>query len=353
MAQSRIEDIWPLSPLQAGLLFHAVYDGEGPDVYIGHWILDLDGPLDAARLRASWEALLTRHAPLRACFRQRKSGETVQIVLKEVELPWREVDLSHLEDPEEAVRELAEEDRTTRFDLAQAPLLRLTLIRLDDRTHRLVMTCHHTIMDGWSLPVVVNELSKLYPAHGDPQALPAVTSYRNYLAWLSRQDKERALSAWVAQLRGAEEPTLVAPADPGRAPGVPESVEVELSETLTRSLDELARSHGLTLNTVVQGAWAMVLARLAGRTDVVFGAAVSARPPDLPGVEEMAGLFLNTVPVRVRLCGSTPVMELLAQLQKQQSALIPDQFVGLVDIQQASKPRRGLRHHDCLREVPQ
>ncbi|MCL7494788.1 amino acid adenylation domain-containing protein [Streptomyces sp. MCA2] len=338
MAQSRIEDIWPLSPLQAGLLFHAVYDGEGPDVYMGHWILDLDGPLDAARLRAAWEALLTRHAPLRACFRQRKSGETVQIVVKEVELPWREVDLSHLDDPDEAVRELAEEDRTKRFDLAQAPLLRLTLIRLDDRRHRLVMTCHHTIMDGWSLPVVVNELSKLYPAGGDPRALPAVTSYRNYLAWLSRQDKERALSAWVAHLRGAEEPTLVAPADPGRAPGVPDSVEVELPKTLTRSLDELARGHGLTLNTVVQGAWAMVLARLAGRTDVVFGAAVSARPPDLPGVEEMAGLFLNTVPVRVRLCGSTPVMELLAELQKRQSALIPDQFVGLVDIQQAAGP---------------
>ncbi|MFI8933342.1 amino acid adenylation domain-containing protein [Streptomyces sp. NPDC053474] len=338
MAQSRIEDIWPLSPLQAGLLFHAVYDGEGPDVYIGHWILELDGPVDAARLRAAWEALLTRHAPLRACFRQRKSGETVQIVVKDVELPWREVDLSHLDDPDEAVRALAEEDRTKRFDLAQAPLLRLTLIRLDDRTHRLVMTCHHTIMDGWSLPVVVNELSKLYPAGGDPLALPAVTSYRDYLAWLSRQDKERALAAWVARLRGAEEPTLVAPADPGRAPGVPDSVEVELSEALTRSLDELARGHGLTLNTVVQGAWAMVLSRLAGRTDVVFGAAVSARPPDLPGVEEMAGLFLNTVPVRVQLCGSTPVMELLAELQRRQSALIPDQFVGLVDIQQAAGP---------------
>ncbi|MCX4970736.1 amino acid adenylation domain-containing protein [Streptomyces sp. NBC_00654] len=338
MAQSRIEDIWPLSPLQAGLLFHAVYDGEGPDVYVGHWILDLDGPVDAARLRAAWEALLTRHAPLRACFRQRKSGETVQIVLKEVELPWREVDVSHLDDPDEAVRELAEEDRTTRFDLAQAPLLRLTLIRLGDRTHRLVMTCHHTITDGWSLPVMVNELSKLYPAGGDPLALPAVTSYRDYLAWLSRQDKERALSAWAAQLRGAEEPTLVAPADPGRAPGVPDSVEIELPATLTRSLDELARGHGLTLNTVVQGAWAMVLARLAGRTDVVFGAAVSARPPDLPGVEEMVGLFLNTVPVRVRLRGSTPVMELLAELQKRQSALIPDQFVGLVDIQQAVGP---------------
>ncbi|GAA4525583.1 non-ribosomal peptide synthetase [Amycolatopsis samaneae] len=338
MAQSRIEDIWPLSPLQAGLLFHAVYDGAGIDVYIGHWILDLDGPVDAARMRAAWAAMLTRHAPLRACFRQRKSGETVQVIAREVELPWRVVDLSHLDDPGPAVHALAEEDRTKRFDLETAPLLRLTLIRLGDRAHRLVVTCHHTIMDGWSLPIVVNELSALYPAGGDPLALPAVTSYRDYLAWLSRQDKERALSAWVDELRGAEEPTLVAPADPARAPSVPESVELALPADLTRSLDELARGRGLTLNTVVQGAWAMVLARLAGRTDVVFGAAVSARPPDLPGVEAMAGLFLNTVPVRVPLRGATPVMELLAEVQERQAALIPEQFVGLVDIQQAAGP---------------
>ncbi|RSM88015.1 non-ribosomal peptide synthetase [Kibdelosporangium aridum] len=338
MTQSRIEEIWPLSPLQAGLLFHAVYDGEGPDVYIGHWILDLDGPVDAARLRAAWETLLTRHAPLRACFRQRKSGETVQIIARQVELPWREVDLSHLDDPEQAVRELAEQDRTTRFDLTQAPLLRLTLIRLDDDKFRLVVTCHHTIMDGWSLPIVIDELSMLYPAGDAPAALPEVTSYREYLAWLSRRDKERALSAWAAELRGVEEPTLVAPADPGRAPAEPESVEVDLPENLTRSLAELARGHGLTLNTVVQGAWALVLAQLSGRTDVVFGAAVSARPPDLPGVEGMVGLFLNTVPVRVRLRGSMPVIELLAELQKRQSALIPDQFVGLADIQQVAGP---------------
>ncbi|RSM50664.1 non-ribosomal peptide synthetase [Amycolatopsis balhimycina DSM 5908] len=338
MSQSRIEEIWPLSPLQAGLLFHAVYDGEGPDVYIGHWILDLAGPVDAAGLRAAWETLLARHAPLRACFRQRKSGETVQIIARQVELPWREVDLSHLDDPEEAVRELAEQDRTTRFDLAQAPLLRLTLIRLGADAHRLVVTCHHTIMDGWSLPIVIDELSVLYPAGGDASALPDVPSYREYLAWLSRQDKERALSAWTAELSGAEEPTLVVPADPGRAPAEPESVEAHLPEHLTRSLAELARRHGLTLNTVVQGAWALVLAQLAGRPDVVFGAAVSARPPDLPGVEGMVGLFLNTVPVRVRLRGSTPVVELLAELQKRQSALIPDQFVGLADIQQAAGP---------------
>ncbi|QKN67382.1 amino acid adenylation domain-containing protein [Streptomyces coelicolor] len=334
MAQSRIEDIWPLSPLQAGLVFHAVYDGDGLDVYIGHWVLELDGPVDAARLRAAWEALLARHASLRACFRQRKSGETVQIIARQVELPWREIDLSHLDDTDEAVRELAEEDRTKRFDLATAPLLRLTLIRLGDDRHRLVVTCHHAIMDAWSLPIVFDELSALYAA----AELPEVTPYREYLAWLSRQDKTKALSAWTKELGDLEAQTLVAPADPGRAPGVPESVTVELPPDLTRSLEELARGNGLTLNTVVQGAWALVLAQLTGRTDVVFGAVVSARPPDLPGVEGMVGLFLNTVPVRARLRGAAPVVEMLAELQKRQSALIPDQFVGLADIQQAAGP---------------
>ncbi|OXM68368.1 non-ribosomal peptide synthetase [Amycolatopsis vastitatis] len=338
MAQSRIEDFWPLSPLQEGLLFHTVYDDEGPGLYVGHWILDLDGPVEAARLRAAWEAVLARHAALRACFRQRKSGETVQLIARQVELPWREADLSHLEDPEEAVRELAEEDRTKRFDLANAPLLRLTLIRLSGTAHRLVVTCHHAIMDGWSMPIVFDELSLFYAAGDAPADLPAVRSYREYLAWLDRQDKERTLAAWAAELRGAEEPTLVAPADPGQAPGMPENVTVDLPADLTRSLGELARRRGLTLNTVVQGAWALVLAQLAGRTDVVFGAVVSARPPDLPGVEGMVGLFLNTVPVRVRLRGSAPVADLLAELQKRQSALIPDQYVGLADIQKAAGP---------------
>nr|CAD91212.1 putative non-ribosomal peptide synthetase, modules 4-6 [Nonomuraea gerenzanensis] len=336
MAQSRIEDFWPLSPLQQGLLFHTTYDDDWPGLYVGHWILNLNGPVEADRLRAAWEALLARHAALRACFRQRKSGETVQLIARQVELPWRVVDLSHLSEPEEAVRAVAEEDRTRRFDLAKAPLLRLTLIRLAGDDHRLVMTCHHAIMDGWSMPIMLDELSMLYAADGSPLDLPAVPSYRDYLVWLDRQDKERTLSAWAAELRGVEEPTLVAPADANRAPAMPENITVELPEDLTRALSELARTHGLTLNTVVQGAWALLLAQLAGRTDVVFGAAVSARPPDLPGVEGMVGLFLNTVPVRVRLSGSTPVIEFLADLQKRQSALIPHQYMGLADIQRTA-----------------
>nr|AGS49830.1 long-chain-fatty-acid--CoA ligase [uncultured bacterium esnapd16.2] len=338
MTESLIEDIWPLSPLQEGLLFHTVYDEGGPHVYIGHWLLDLDGPVDAARLRSAWEAVLARNASLRACFRQRRTGETVQVIAGRVRLPWRVVDLSGLDDPEEAVRELAEEDRLAPFDLAAAPLLRLTLIRLAADRHRLVVTCHHAVLDGWSLPIVFDELTALYSAGAEAARLPAGTSYREYLGWLSRQDKQRALSAWATELRGAEEPTLVAPADPGRAPGMPESVSVELPADLTRSLNELARGHGLTLNTVVQGAWALVLARLARRTDVVFGATVSARPADLPGVESMVGLFLNTVPVRVPLTGGQPVVEMLTDLQERQSTLIPDQFVGLADVQRAAGP---------------
>ncbi|MBB5855616.1 amino acid adenylation domain-containing protein [Amycolatopsis umgeniensis] len=338
MAQSRIEDFWPLSPLQEGLLFHTVYDDEGPGLYVGHWILELDGPVVAARLRAAWEALLVRHVALRACFRQRKSGETVQLIARQVDLPWREVDLSDLDDPEEAVRELAEEDRTTKFDLANAPLLRLTLIRLAEDSHRLVMTCHHAIMDGWSMPIVFDELSLLYAADGGSLDLPGARSYREYLAWLERQDKEKTLSAWAAELNGAEEPTLVAPSGQGRAPSMPDNIMIELPEELTRSVSELARANGLTLNTVVQGAWGLVLAQLSGRTDVVFGAVVSARPPDLPGVEEMVGLFLNTVPVRVRLRGSAPVLELLAEVQKRQSALISGHYAGLADIQKAVGP---------------
>jgi nonribosomal peptide synthetase CepB len=357
MTQSRIEDIWPLSPLQEGLLFHTVYDGGGDGydgggdgydgggagVYRGHWIVDLDGPVDADRLRAAGEALLARHASLRACFRRRRTGETVQIIAPRVKLPWRVVDLSHLADAEPAVREpavreLAEADRLSDFDVTRPPLLRLTLIRLGLDRSRLVVTCHHAIMDGWSLPIVFDELSALYAADGGRPELPPAKSYRDYLAWLSRQDKQRALSAWAAELRGADEPTLVAPADPGRPPGMPESVTAHLPTGLTRSLDGLTRRHGLTLNTVVQGAWALVLSRLARRTDVVFGATVSSRPAELPGVEGMVGLFLNTVPVRVRLRGSAPVVAQLAELQKRQSRLIPEQFVGLADVQRAAGP---------------
>ncbi|MEO3850565.1 amino acid adenylation domain-containing protein [Streptomyces sp. B8F3] len=335
MTRSAVEDVWPLSPLQEGLLFHAAFDEDGPDVYQGQRLLELVGPVDPERLRTSWEALLERHAALRASFRRRKSGEAVQVIARDVTLPWEMADVS--DRPESAAlaeaERLAARARAERFDPAAAPLLRLLLVRLGAERHRLVVTSHHVLMDGWSMPVLLGELSAVYAAGGDTRGLPPVTSYREYLAWLRRQDKDAARAAWRAELAGADEPTLVAPADPGRLPVAPESLIAEIPQELYVGLVALARSRGLTLNTVVQGAWALVLARLAGRTDVVFGATASGRPPELPGVESMVGLFINTLPVRVRLDGAQPVAEMLAALQDRQSALVAHQHVGLPEVQ--------------------
>ncbi|KPI05694.1 amino acid adenylation domain protein [Actinobacteria bacterium OK074] len=340
MTRSLVEDVWPLSPLQEGLLFHAAFDDQGPDVYQGQRTLELAGPLDAGRLRTSWEALLARHGALRASFRGRKSGEAVQVIAREATLPWRMEDVSGLAEADalaEAER-LSARERSERFDLAVAPLLRLLLIRLGKDRHHLVITSHHVVMDGWSMAVLFNELPAVYAAGGDTRGLPRTTSYRDYLVWLGRQDKETARTAWRAELAGADEPTLVAPADPARTPVAPESLITRLSAELTHGLTQLARGQGLTVNTVIQGAWALLLARLAGRTDVVFGATVAGRPAELPGVESMVGLFINTLPVRVNLDGGQSVAEMLTRLQQRQAALMAHQHLGLSEVQKAAGP---------------
>ncbi|MGW6739453.1 non-ribosomal peptide synthase/polyketide synthase [Streptomyces sp. NPDC055025] len=340
-AVSGLEDVWPLSPLQEGLLFHSSFDDEaGADVYAGQRALALEGPLDVGRLRASWDVVVGRHAILRAGFHRLASGEAVQAVPRAVELPWREVDLSGLTEAEaeaEAAR-LSGDELSAGFDLARGPLLRLLLLRLGARRHRLVMTSHHSVVDGWSLSVMIDELSAAYAADGGTQALPAVRSYRDYLSWLGRQDREAARAAWREELAGAEEPTLVAPVDPARLPMRPEAVRVECGAELTRALEELTRERGFTMATVVQGAWALVLARLSGRRDVVFGTTVAGRPADLPGAESLIGLFINTLPVRAELAGDLSVADLLSELQARQVRLMGHQYLGLAEIKQLAGP---------------
>ncbi|MFH8407407.1 amino acid adenylation domain-containing protein [Streptomyces sp. NPDC018019] len=339
-AVPRPADIWPLSSLQEGLLFQSSFDEEGPDVYETQWMLELTGPLDAGRLRASWEALLVRHDALRASFHRRASGEAVQVVSREVRLPWREIDLSGLPaaDALSGIEELATREQERRFDTAAAPLLRLLLIRLGADRHRLIVISHHILMDGWSMPVLLSELAEVYAAGGDGSALAPAASYRDYLAWRARQDKDAARAAWSAEFAGTEEPTLVAPGAVDRGPVDAGHLITDIPETTTRGLTELARRHGLTVNTLLQGAWALVLARLAGRTDVVFGATVAGRPPELPGMESMVGLLINTVPVRVRLDAARPVLGLLRELQERQSALVAHQHLGLPEIQRGAGP---------------
>ena len=337
--RSSVEDVWPLSPLQEGMLYHTALDKDGPDTYTVQTVYGIEGPLDAGRLKASWQALLDRHAALRACFRYVSGAQMVQVIQRDVEIPWRETDLSGLPDDVAAgeVSRLAADEIAERFRLEAAPLLKLHLIRLGPERHRLVHTLHHALLDGWSMPILHRELAAIYAADGDASGLPAAVSYRDYLAWLGRQDKEVARAAWREALAGLDTPTTVAPADPTRVPDI-DTVMIELPTELTDDLLRLARGQGLTMNTVVQGAWAVVLAQLAGRTDVVFGATASGRPAELARVESMVGLLLNTLPVRVRLDGGQRVVEMLADLQRNQSALGAHQHLGLQEVQAAVGP---------------
>ncbi|MFE5899723.1 amino acid adenylation domain-containing protein [Streptomyces sp. NPDC056488] len=338
MTGFQLEDVLPLTPLQAGMLFHALYDSDAVDVYTAQFVFTLEGTVDTAALHAAVGTLLRRHANLRVGFLHEDLDEPVQAVAAEVPVPLEHHDLTAPDDgrtTEERVRAFLAADRTRRFDLATPPLMRFSLLRTGPDRHRLVMTSHHILLDGWSMPLLVRELFELYAHRGDDLTLPRVTPYRTYLAWLAGQDEPAALDAWRTALAGVEAPTLLAgrgTAEAARADELPETLVLELDTATSERLRTAARTHRLTLNTLVQGAWGLLLSRLTGRRDVLFGTTVSGRPPELPGVESMIGLFINTVPVRLALRPGETLAALLTRLQDEQGRLLGSQHVGLTEI---------------------
>ncbi|WP_446047881.1 condensation domain-containing protein, partial [Streptomyces olivaceus] len=335
MKRSGLEDILPLSPLQEGLLFHNVFDDKALDVYTIQMTLDLDGALDAKALRTAAGALLARHPNLRTIFPHEGLSRPAQVVLREVPLAWDEVDLSeasHDQQERETSRILAE-DQARRFDLARPPLVRFTLIRFGPRRHRFVLTNHHILWDGWSRPVILRDLLTLYLNGGDVSALPRVRPYRDYLGWLAGRDGDAAERAWREALAGLDQPSLVAPGV-ARSQELPGQVEFGLSREVTAQLTERARALGVTLNSVVQGAWGVVLSRMLNRDDVVFGIIVSGRSPELTGIENMVGLFINTLPLRLRIRPSESLGGMLTRLQWEQTRLLDHHHLGLTAIQQ-------------------
>ncbi|MGW6892106.1 amino acid adenylation domain-containing protein [Streptomyces chartreusis] len=337
-AGTALTDVLPLTPLQQGLLFHADYDRDATDVYTLQIVAELEGDIDPAVLRAAGQALLDRHPNLRAAFRARATGDPVQLVPDHAELPWRETDLRDLPEPQRSAEldRITEAERTRRFDLTAPPLLRFALVTHGEGRHRFIWTSHHILVDGWSMPLLVRELFALCRTDADVTLLPDPAPYRSYLGWLTGQDRETARAAWRDALDGVDEPTLLVPADPDRAPVLPEAVHAEVPRELTAALSGWARTQGLTLNTVVQGCWALLLGRLTGRQDVVFGAVTSGRPAEVPDVESMIGMFLTTVPVRVPLDPGATLTELLHTLQDRQTALMPHEHLGLAEIHKAA-----------------
>ncbi|MFI6049296.1 amino acid adenylation domain-containing protein [Streptomyces violascens] len=336
-------DVLPLSPLQRGLLFQAEFDQQGMDAYTLQVTMDVDGPLDRGRLRAAATALLDRNPSLRACFRERDAGDPVQLVSSDVELAWAEVDLREFSEGrteaevDAEVRRRTEAEWLDRFDVTRAPLTRFTVYRVSDDRHRVVWTAHHMLVDGWSLSAVLaEELVTLWSNGGDASALAPVVPLRGYLEWSAAQDKAAAREAWQKELAGIDEPTRLGPADRPRVSVLPGSLDLELPEALTGAVTSWATSRGLTMSTVMQGCWALALGRLTGRRDVTFGAVVSGRAEEVPGIERTVGSFLSTLPVRVVLAPALSFEEMLAALQERQLDLEPHHHLGLAEVQQGA-----------------
>ena len=337
-----ISDIYALSPLQAGMLFHRLF---APDstAYSDLFSCRLTGDVDPDRLQRAWQALVDRHPVLRTSFHWEGLEHPVQVVHGAAVLPWESLDWRDLAPDAQARRwqEHLAADRARGFDPTVAPLMRVTLARVSDSAYYCCWSHHHLLLDGWCLTLVLSELFAWYDAlrAGRVPVLAPVRPYSEYISWLQRRDHASTERYWHHTLGDFGAATaLGAPAGPassGRAPSY-RTVERPLSSELTAALRGLAARHRLTLSTLVQGAWALVLSRHSGTDDVVFGATVSGRPPELPGIEAMLGVFINTVPVRLQVPGDAVAAQWLADVQARHVEREAHATLPLTDIQKLS-----------------
>ncbi|WP_232000643.1 condensation domain-containing protein, partial [Mycobacterium kyorinense] len=322
----RVADVLPLTPLQQGLLYHAsIAQGSGDDVYAVQLDLALSGPLDQHRLRDAVQAVVNRHPQLVARFCP-QFDQPVQVIPADPVAPWRYVDLD-AGDTDEPIEQICAAERAAVCDLLVQPAFRVVLIRTAPDRHRFVLTNHHIVLDGWSMPILMHEIFAGY----HQQRLPAASPYRSFMTWLAQRDRVAAHAAWREVFTDFDSPILVGP--PHKLGLRRRSVEsFRLSAKTTRALTKLARSQHTTVNIVLQGAWALLLSSLTGKHDVAFGTVVSGRPPEVVGAESMVGLLINTVPVRAHIASAASTADLLDQLQNAHNETLEHQHVPLSDI---------------------
>ncbi|WP_369828426.1 amino acid adenylation domain-containing protein [Mycobacterium sp. E735] len=322
-----VADVLPLTPLQQGLLFHTGSEHGSDDLYAVQLDISVNGALDSHRLRDAVHTMIKRHPNVVAHFIE-DFGEPVQVLSAEPALSWHYVELDAEDaEPEEQIQQLCAAERAAVCDLAERPAFRAALIRTADNRHRFVLTNHHIVLDGWSKPILLQEIFAAY--YG--VQLPAPVPYRKFVDWLAAQDRGAAQAAWRRVLAGFDAPTLVGP--PGRVSLGPRGVSsFQVSAETTRALGELARSCHTTVSTVLQAAWAQLLMWLTGQHDVTFGTAVSGRPTDLAGADQMVGLLINTVPVRATIGAETTIADLLNQLQGAYNDTLEHQHLALNEI---------------------
>ncbi|HEV8204177.1 MAG TPA: condensation domain-containing protein, partial [Pyrinomonadaceae bacterium] len=346
---SAVKDFYPLSPMQEGMLFHSLSD-TGSGVYVKQMTYVLNGELNIPALERAWQDAVDRFAILRTFFVWEDLSKPVQVVQSNVKARLHQEDWSNLPEAEadQRLREYAEAARIRPFDLAEPPLMRMTLVKLGDANYRLVWTWHHILIDGWSEGLLDRAIFELYSAHssGRKPQLPRSRPFRDYIRWLQQQELPKAEAFWRRTLQGFTTPTVLGrsltPEEQAQPSPPYERKRVFVSEETTTALNAFTRQHRLTLSTLLRGAWSLILSKYCGQRDVVFGAVVSGRPPDVEGVQQIIGMFVNTLPVRVRITPENTLLSWLNDIQTQQAETLQYEYSPLQQIQKWSDVPRGV-----------
>ncbi len=348
MNTANIENIYELSPIQQGILFHSLYESES-EAYFVQLSYGLRGMVNIAAFERAWQRVVAHHPPLRTSFHWEGLDKPLQVVHKKVQLPLEQLDWRGItpEEQQEKFQAFLLSDRQQGFNLSDESLLRLTLIRLGERHYHFVWSSHHIILDGWSGALVFKDFALLYEAfcRGEEIPLQSGDRFADYIAWLQQQDLSQAEAFWRQTLQGVTAPTPLTNLEVQSLSAQPEKYfeqSLKLSPATTTTLKSWAKQHQLTLNTIVQGAWALLLSRYSGENEVVYGVTVSGRPVDLPAAESMVGIFINTLPWRVKLDAEMLLLPWLGQLQRQLLEIRQYEYTPLVEIQGWSEIPRGL-----------
>ncbi len=335
-----IQDIYPLSPMQQGMLFHSIYAPE-TEVYTEQLSCELNGFLETNAFYEAWKKVISRHDTLRTAFVWENLDEPLQVVHQTVEIPYEILDWSDKapSDQAAAFSELCKAERKRGLELSEAPLIRLVLIKRSEDSWYFIWNYHHLLIDGWGMPLILKEVFLYYEStlKNQPVSIPTPRPYKDYIAWLQDQDMDKAKNFWSKRLKGFTEPTplTVDKKHPDSQNGYAKERYI-FPQELTDGLNSLTKEHKITLNTIVQGAWAFLLSRYSRSEQVVFGATVSGRPPEIPGVETILGLFINTLPVHIRLDKNQTVLDWLQEIQIQQAETREFEYTPLVEIQKWS-----------------
>ncbi|BAY66147.1 amino acid adenylation domain-containing protein [Calothrix brevissima NIES-22] len=335
-----LEDIYPLSPLQEGMLFHSIYNLED-GIYFEQVTGKISGKVDIDNFNFAWQTVVERHPTLRSAFIWDNQDQPLQIVSKAGEFTIIEQDLRNLStlQQKDKLQGYLISDRQIGFDLSQPTLMRFVMMRLDNYTWQWVWSHHHIILDGWSLPVIFKEVLDIYQSTCQqvPHSLPPIPPYRYYIQWLQQRNLHEAQEFWRSTLAGISTPTRLSwqLETTELSTNLPAYAEVELRLNAAEfaQLQKMAQSQRLTINTIAQGAWALCLQKHGAGEDVVFGVTVSGRPPELAEVENMVGLFINTLPMRVRLNASVTVVNWLENIQQHHVQMREYEYSKLTDIQ--------------------